>query len=134
MSNPGQAALEGPIPVLSAHPTRVCEVWIQSECTGYKRAKKFRFGTVWIMSSTRAYWSPCFRILIPNEYKEVHFKIINNIQPSNKFIKDRFKIDAEYCVFCKIEIQQLWKLLHNFFSKSLDIDFFSFQNIQFGLL
>ncbi|XP_013880610.1 uncharacterized protein LOC106529676 [Austrofundulus limnaeus] len=84
---------------------------------------------------------------IPPKFKEVHFKMLNNIYPSNEFIKDRFKFDVENCGFCNtnkettkhlffecVEVQQLWRRLHNFLSsKSIDMDFFSFQNIQFGL-
>lgn len=88
------------------------------------------------------------RYPIPPKFKEVHFKTINNIYPSNEFVKKRFKFEVDNCHICNIYVettehlfyecqmaQNLWKSLHSMLSsRSINIDFFSYQNIQMGVI
>ena len=80
--------------------------------------------------------------------KEVHFKTINYIYPSDELMKSRFKFMVEYCyicttnlettehLFCECEtVHKLWKSLHDFISSSSrNNDFWSFQKIQVGVI
>lgn len=85
---------------------------------------------------------------VPPKCKEIHFKTINNICPSNEFINKRFKSAVDNCYICKTNvetmehlffeceiIQDIWKSLHDLIlSSSINIDFWSFQNIHVGVI
>uniref|UniRef100_A0A8C6K9W5 Reverse transcriptase domain-containing protein n=1 Tax=Nothobranchius furzeri TaxID=105023 RepID=A0A8C6K9W5_NOTFU len=85
---------------------------------------------------------------IPPKFKEVHFRTTKNIYPSNEFMRDRFKFVLDNCYICKttsettehmfygcVTIQNLWKSLHVLILSQYGyIDFWSFQNIQIGVI
>ena len=83
---------------------------------------------------------------IPPKYKEVHFRTINNIYPSNEFIRKRFKFEVENCHICNTNVettehvfyecetvQNLWSSLHNLLSsKLINVDPFSCKKYPVG--
>uniref|UniRef100_A0A3B1J8J0 Reverse transcriptase domain-containing protein n=1 Tax=Astyanax mexicanus TaxID=7994 RepID=A0A3B1J8J0_ASTMX len=44
---------------------------------------------------------------LPPKVKEVHFKILNDIYPTKYFIKSRFKLETDGCIFCSDEEEDL---------------------------
>lgn len=50
---------------------------------------------------------------IPHKVKEVHFKIINDINQSGEILRLKFNIDLNNCTFCESEIE---RMKHLFFS------------------
>ena len=48
---------------------------------------------------------------IPPKYKETHLKTINQIYPSNEFIRTRFKIDVDNCHLCTTNVETTEHLL-----------------------
>lgn len=57
---------------------------------------------------------------IPHKAKEVAFKILNDIYPSNDFLFKRFNWDNNSCIFCKRDIETVE---HIFFDCDFVIDF-----------
>lgn len=74
----------------------------------------------------------------PPKCKEIHFKTVNKIYPSNEFIRNRFKLEVDNCHLCTTNteitehlffacnmVQNIWKSLHNWLStKFININFF----------
>uniref|UniRef100_A0A8C6WYS4 Reverse transcriptase domain-containing protein n=1 Tax=Neogobius melanostomus TaxID=47308 RepID=A0A8C6WYS4_9GOBI len=50
---------------------------------------------------------------IPFKMKEIQFKILNKIYPTNEFIKHRFKIETGKCIFCNTENEDLDHLFYS---------------------
>lgn len=85
------------------------------------------------------------RFPLPPKYKEIHFKTLHDIYPSNEFIQHRFKIECNNCHICNQPettehlfflcqpINDLWISLYNLLiTKSMDVDSFSSQDILYG--
>uniref|UniRef100_A0A9J8APK5 Reverse transcriptase domain-containing protein n=1 Tax=Cyprinus carpio carpio TaxID=630221 RepID=A0A9J8APK5_CYPCA len=47
---------------------------------------------------------------LPPKVKEVNFKILNEIYPTNEFLRLRFNFDLNNCVFCTVCFQTYFKL------------------------
>nr|XP_054602977.1 uncharacterized protein LOC129164962 isoform X1 [Nothobranchius furzeri] len=85
---------------------------------------------------------------LPPKYKEVHFKILNDIHSSNHFIQTRFKFNVEKCYLCKQndestkhlfyecdQILMMWKSLHDWLnSNQIYINNFTVEDILFGII
>lgn len=84
---------------------------------------------------------------IPPKGKEVQFKILNKIYPTNRLLSDRFKIETGNCVFCETEeedldhlfflcnfIQIFWLDFHTWlYSSGIQITPFTLNMIMFGV-
>lgn len=44
---------------------------------------------------------------LPPKAKEINFKILNEIYPTNEYLRLRFNFDMNNCVFCEEEIESL---------------------------
>jgi len=79
--------------------------------------------------------------------KEVHFRILNNVYPSNELLRKRFNIDQNNCSFCNVEIETtehiffdcsccmlLWEDLQDWLSSKIPLpDPLTRENIIFGV-
>lgn len=83
---------------------------------------------------------------IPPKAKELHFKILNGIYPSNEFLRLRFGFDANSCVFCEdIETTEhlffhctftdaLWSDIHDWLQSSIPLVPFVKNDIIYGII
>ena len=49
--------------------------------------------------------SKFFKFPIAPKAKEVHFKILNKVYPSSEFLRNRFNLDHNNCLFCEENIE-----------------------------
>lgn len=80
--------------------------------------------------------------------KEVHFKIINEVYPTNEFLRRKFNLDVNACTFCESDIESLDHLffycesVHSFWSdmwswlqsRRIQLPHLTVTVIKFGIL
>jgi len=75
---------------------------------------------------------------LPPEVKEVNFKILNEIYPTNKLWRLRFNLDVKNCVFCENETESLEHLFFHcgsvFLERHVELDTVQEDHLQMLVL
>ena len=85
--------------------------------------------------------------LLPPKAKEVNFKILNEIYPTNEFLRLKFNLDVNNCVFCETNIENLehvfffcdmvqpfWRDMQNWlWSREVELPSLTVKIIRFGI-
>ena len=91
--------------------------------------------------------SKFFKFPIAPKAKEVHFKILNKVYPSSEFLRNRFNLDHNNCLFCEENIETtdhlfyeckfvdvFWNDLYDWlFPKVPNLSILSKENILYGV-